>query len=276
MENYETLDGRYGGLYSKSAARLCSFASIAPGQTVVDLGCGTGHLSVAIDRLLAGSGRIVGVDLSGAMLQRARERFEGRESVVFVERDMEEIGRVCHEFSLAGKVDAVLSSFAFFYVADKFESLQREILGILRPGGVWSFNITRYFLPIAHAGEVRNRFAEIFLDTLNGVLKDRGTSGVEVTPYRTDPYLKMLSELGFSNVRSELWPLPLSPGEAYELTIEGFYRFGLTTVFAESLMELPLPERTELLRSALGSCRERLEATGERPHVVNVSACAPG
>jgi demethylmenaquinone methyltransferase/2-methoxy-6-polyprenyl-1,4-benzoquinol methylase len=52
---------------------------VAPGVRVLDLGCGTGKLGLR----LAGRARVVGVDVSSAMLSRARETSRGR--VAFVQ-----------------------------------------------------------------------------------------------------------------------------------------------------------------------------------------------
>lgn len=47
---------------------------LSPGDTVVELGCGTGANLIDLAHAVAPGGRIVGVDLSAGMLRRARAR----------------------------------------------------------------------------------------------------------------------------------------------------------------------------------------------------------
>src|SRR5512140_50588 len=70
VQQQPSLDRAYGphGLAALSAARL------APGESVLDVGCGTGALSLEAARRVGERGLVVGVDVSGPMLARARER----------------------------------------------------------------------------------------------------------------------------------------------------------------------------------------------------------
>src|SRR5271165_4644068 len=54
--------------------RLVKFAGFAPGGRILDAGCGPGLVSAA---LLAAGYRVVGVDLSREMIERARSRCAG-------------------------------------------------------------------------------------------------------------------------------------------------------------------------------------------------------
>ncbi|WP_119681979.1 class I SAM-dependent methyltransferase [Indioceanicola profundi] len=65
--------------------------NIKPGDTVVDLGCGTGANFEALTRAVGPSGHIIGIDLSPAMLGRARARKSrnGWTHIELVEADLE-------------------------------------------------------------------------------------------------------------------------------------------------------------------------------------------
>jgi SAM-dependent methyltransferase len=59
-------------LFGEWAPRLVEAAGIAPGQSILDVACGTGIVArIAADRI-AGQGRIVGVDINEGMLAVAR------------------------------------------------------------------------------------------------------------------------------------------------------------------------------------------------------------
>ena len=48
--------------------------ALRPGDTVVEIGCGTGLNFALLEQIVGGEGNIIGVDISEAMLERARER----------------------------------------------------------------------------------------------------------------------------------------------------------------------------------------------------------
>lgn len=55
-------------------ARVLSRAALAPGERVLDVACGTGSVSLAAAGAVAPGGCVVGVDLSGRMVEAARGR----------------------------------------------------------------------------------------------------------------------------------------------------------------------------------------------------------
>lgn len=69
---YELLGGR------RLAARAIGELGLHPGDTVVDLGTGTGWNLPRLTEAVGANGRVIGVDISPGMLQRARHRLERR------------------------------------------------------------------------------------------------------------------------------------------------------------------------------------------------------
>src|SRR5262245_63135377 len=65
-------------------APLLEPAKLEPGHVVVDYGCGPGGLAMELARRVAPTGRVHGVDLNAAFLERAaaRAKREGVESLV--------------------------------------------------------------------------------------------------------------------------------------------------------------------------------------------------
>ncbi|UPM44014.1 class I SAM-dependent methyltransferase [Halocatena salina] len=81
----ESFYGRWVGVYDILAtaiaptawrARAVDALELSRGDTVVELGCGTGANFPLLRKRVGPSGRVVGVDLTPAMLQRARRRVE--------------------------------------------------------------------------------------------------------------------------------------------------------------------------------------------------------
>src|SRR5262245_30898684 len=56
---------------------LLAGARLAPGLTVVDYGCGPGHLAVELARRVGPTGRVLALDLNAEFLKRTSERAAG-------------------------------------------------------------------------------------------------------------------------------------------------------------------------------------------------------
>lgn len=100
------------------------------GKRVLDLGCGYGwHCIYAAEH---GAARVLGVDLSGKMLDVAREK-TASPAVTYVQAAIEDVT------GAPGSYDVVLSSLALHYIAD-FDAIARTVFGLLAPGGVFLFS----------------------------------------------------------------------------------------------------------------------------------------
>jgi len=108
------LDGRW--------RRLAAEAVVRPGDRVLDACCGTGDLALAAARA---GGRVVGLDFSERMLERARRKSA---SVEWLRGDLLELPFEDASF------DAATVGFGVRNVADLERSL-RELRRVLRPGG---------------------------------------------------------------------------------------------------------------------------------------------
>jgi demethylmenaquinone methyltransferase/2-methoxy-6-polyprenyl-1,4-benzoquinol methylase len=80
---------------------------------VIDIACGTGLNFPLIEDAIGPDGRIVGVDLTDAMLARAQDRVEtnGWRNVTLVQAD-------AARFDFPGDVDAILSTYALTQVPE--------------------------------------------------------------------------------------------------------------------------------------------------------------
>jgi SAM-dependent methyltransferase len=113
-------------------APLLEPARLAPGQVVVDYGCGPGGLAVELARRVAPTGHVHGVDLNAAFLERAaaRAKREGVESLLTWHR--------CDgdKLPLDSKLaDRVVCKNVMEYVPDVAATLS-EFRRVLKPGGL--------------------------------------------------------------------------------------------------------------------------------------------
>ncbi|MFB6090798.1 MAG: class I SAM-dependent methyltransferase [Halobellus sp.] len=90
-----------------------------PGDTVVDFGCGPGVNLPALREAVGPDGRVVGVDITGPMLDRARQRVQRRgwENVELVRGDATD--------PPIGGVDAALSTFVTSLFSDPYAVVSR-------------------------------------------------------------------------------------------------------------------------------------------------------
>jgi len=103
---------------------------LRPGETVLDLGSGAGIDAFLAARKVGPTGRVIGVDMTPAMLERARANASeaGFTQVEFRQGRLEELPVD------DASVDAVTSNCVINLVPDK-SAVFREIARVLRPGG---------------------------------------------------------------------------------------------------------------------------------------------
>lgn len=102
--------------------------SLVGAETVIDAGCGSGHLTASLLERLP-NGQVIAVDRSANMLAQARAhlvpRFGNR--VSFLQADVAQI-------DVGEPVDAIFSTATFHWVLDH-DALFRALFANLRPGG---------------------------------------------------------------------------------------------------------------------------------------------
>ena len=115
---------------STALQRLVDQARLAAGQRVLDLGCGTGALSLIAKRTQPGI-EIVGLDPDPKALARARRKVERSGLAVTLEQGFGD----SLPFADAS-FDRVLSSFMFHHLETAQKpAVLREVRRVLRPGG---------------------------------------------------------------------------------------------------------------------------------------------
>lgn len=112
-------------LFAEWSPRLVEVAAVGPGDSVLDVACGTGILARTATETVGPDGRVVGVDLNEAMLAvaaRVRPDLEWRQA------DAAELPFADNEF------DAALCQMALMFFPDRARALG-EMCRVVRPNG---------------------------------------------------------------------------------------------------------------------------------------------
>jgi demethylmenaquinone methyltransferase/2-methoxy-6-polyprenyl-1,4-benzoquinol methylase len=119
--------------YPQGAQRLQAVQALGlrPGDSVVDIACGTGLNFSLIEQAIGPEGRIVGVDLTDAMLAQAQRRIEtnGWRNISLVQAD-------AAQFDFPTEVDAILSTYALSQVPECGDVIAHGAAALSR-GGRW-------------------------------------------------------------------------------------------------------------------------------------------
>jgi ubiquinone/menaquinone biosynthesis C-methylase UbiE len=164
-------------------AHTCSMelAALAPGERVLDIACGTGLVTFAAARAVGAAGRVVGVYLSGLMVEEAQRR--SREltlaGIDFARMDAQALAFPDRSF------DAALCALGLMYVPDPLLAVL-EMKRCVRPGGrivltVWGDRSQCGWAPIFPIvdAEVSSEVCPLFFnlgaaDVLLGLCVDAG------------------------------------------------------------------------------------------------------
>ena len=117
-------------LLAAAQAKLLACAAPAPGERVLDVACGTGLVTFPALDLVGPNGEVVGIDLSAAMIGRARARAARRNAsnAKFERMDAE------HLLLPDGGFDVCMCALGLMYTPDPEQAL-REMQRATKPGG---------------------------------------------------------------------------------------------------------------------------------------------
>lgn len=173
---------------------LLTHAAPAPGEHVLDIGCGTGASSLKLSDRIGPGGRVTALDISAPLLDMARARGEaaGRANISYLQGDAQ-----VHPFPPAG-ADLVFSRFGTMFFSDPVAAFT-NLRAATRPGGRLAMICWQgapenpwFMLPMRAAMERLGRpepmdphapgpMAFKDIDRVTGLLRDAGWSQVAGT-----------------------------------------------------------------------------------------------
>ena len=154
-------------------------AALQPGETVLDLGSGGGIDCFLAAKEVGPSGRVIGVDMTAAMIERAR----GNLAKVAAANVEFRLGEIEHLPIADASVDAIISNCVVNLSPDK-PQVFREALRVLKPGGrlvVSDLVLTR------ELGEELRRNVDLYVGCVAGAS-------------RKEEYLQLMRDAGFRDV----------------------------------------------------------------------------
>jgi ubiquinone/menaquinone biosynthesis C-methylase UbiE len=120
-----------GGAWQATRRQILDLAQLRSGETVLDVGCGTGTQALLARQRVGAAGRVVGIDPSAQMIARARRKAARRGLTAHFE-----VGAVERPPFPDRSFDVVLSTYMMHVLPDdlKRQGLA-EITRVLKPGG---------------------------------------------------------------------------------------------------------------------------------------------
>jgi SAM-dependent methyltransferase len=125
-ETWVKLQARLDVQLAPLGRRAMDQAAIRPGEAILDIGCGTGQTTLELAERVGGSGTVLGVDISGPMLDLARRR----SAAAGLAQARFEQGDAQTQRFAQGSFDLVFSRFGVMFFADPvaaFGNLRRAL-----------------------------------------------------------------------------------------------------------------------------------------------------
>jgi ubiquinone/menaquinone biosynthesis C-methylase UbiE len=155
------------------------FAKIKKGDVVIDLGSGAGNDAFIARHETGETGKVIGIDFTPAMIEKARNNAEARgfNNVEFRQGDIERMPVT------ANTADVIVSNCVLNLVPNK-DGVIKEIYRVLKPGG--HFSISDIVLEGQLPKEIKGA-AEMYAGCVAGAIQKH-------------VYLKLMEANGFTNI----------------------------------------------------------------------------
>jgi SAM-dependent methyltransferase len=194
-EHWSRFHQRYDELLDGFGRAVIDRVDPKPGERFVDIGCGAGATTFAVGRRVGPAGSVLGVDLSGPLLEIASQRSSNEQitNVLFVKADA-----ASYRFE-PGSVDGVVSRFGVMFFDDPVRAFG-QVGHALCPGGrltfvCWQEVLANEWVTVPGAAIVQHLpmpqlddpgapglFALADADLVRSMLKQAGFGHIEIEP----------------------------------------------------------------------------------------------
>ena len=201
--NWITAEDRLDQLFANVTDSVIETAGIKPGQTILDIGCGTGHTTRAAAQVAGSDGSALGLDISTSLLARAQERALPNTAFTLADAQTDPLPEQ--------HFDHIISRFGVMFFADPVAAFE-NLSSALKPEGqftmaCWApFKLNPWFtIPYSVATKRLGKMAPVNP-------RDPGPFAFADTAYTLD----ILEQAGL-NAQVNTHEIPLSlPGTAQE------------------------------------------------------------
>ncbi|MCB1179967.1 MAG: arsenite methyltransferase [Leptospiraceae bacterium] len=179
-EDYSNLEGYHENANLGLGCGIpTQFAGLRPGLTVLDLGSGAGNDAFVARSIVGERGKVIGVDMTEAMINKARENSEqlGFNNVEFRLGEIEKLPLT------SNSVNVVISNCVLNLVPDKKKAFS-EIFRVLKSDGYFSIS------DVVLNGSLPEKFksvAEFYAGCISGAISKK-------------EYLSIIEDSGFKNI----------------------------------------------------------------------------
>ncbi|TFK19992.1 cyclopropane-fatty-acyl-phospholipid synthase [Coprinopsis marcescibilis] len=245
-DDHTDSSGWSASLYNKTASFVYSAPFVAPvlnlldaqpGERILDLGCGSGEVSLTIEKIVQqrAGGVVVGVDASESMILKAKENGL-RQAFVCDVQDL----KLPHEiYNIVGSFDAVFSNATLHWCKQDPLGVLNGARAVLRPGGRLVVEMGGFMNCIGVRGAVY------------AAVRRRGYDPAPLDPWyfpSIEDYVKLLVTAGFEPTHLSLTPriTPLPTGLMEWLKL--FVRNSFLRIFNDR-------DAAEIMREVEEHCR---------------------
>lgn len=195
-EDYQQLDGYNPDADLGLGCGLpTQFAKIKKGDVVIDLGSGAGNDAFVARHETGETGKVIGIDFTPAMIEKARNNAElrGFNNVEFRQGDIEKM-------PVTSEIANVIVSNCVLNLVPNKDQVFKEIFRVLKPGA--HFSISDIVLVGSLPDNIKNA-AEMYAGCVAGAIQKQ-------------TYLELIETNGFTNITIQKEKVITIPGDILE------------------------------------------------------------